>query len=126
MHNNAAAESKLPEQHAYIAHTYCLYVQSIPQVTAVNHSSTTYSQDTSVAAKTALIHALPSSVTQHNTAAWIPTAVAAGSTTDKYISKRLAQIVSSSSRWQGVKGVITAGVTKSVLYAAAKVRKSLV
>jgi Phosphatidate cytidylyltransferase, mitochondrial len=104
----------------------CLFMQGIPQMTSINHNSSTYSQDTSAAAKRALIRALPSSVTQHNTAPWIPTAVAAGTTTDKYISRRLAQIVSSSSRWQGVKGVITAGVTKSVLYAAAKVKKSLV
>jgi Phosphatidate cytidylyltransferase, mitochondrial len=103
-----------------------LFMQGIPQMTSINHSGSTYSQDTSVAAKTALIRALPSSVTQHNTAAWIPAALTAGTTTDKCISRRLAQIVSSSSRWQGVKGVITAGVTKSVLYAAAKVKKSIV
>jgi Phosphatidate cytidylyltransferase, mitochondrial len=100
-------------------------MQGIPQMTSINHNGSTYSQDISVTAKTALIRALPRSVTQYNTAAWIPAAVAAG-TTDKHISERLAQIVSSSSRWQGVKGVITAGVTKSVLYAAAKVKKSIV
>ncbi|CAM9356018.1 unnamed protein product, partial [Phaeothamnion confervicola] len=73
----------------------------------------------SPSARMALLGALP--LTVGEAAARL---VSSGATPSHALQAALAAVVAQSSRWQGAKGLLTAGLAKSAAYAFAKMRKA--
>jgi Phosphatidate cytidylyltransferase, mitochondrial len=121
----AASHSIHPAAAPAAPHARTPRQQAVPQVAPVDHDASAFAQDASPGARAALVSALPSAVlgsdTQH--AALLASVHSGG--VGAVVARRLAAIVAVSSRWQGIKGIATAGGRKSAAYIAAKLRKGL-
>ncbi|CAM9279633.1 unnamed protein product [Choristocarpus tenellus] len=110
---------------------YAPILSSFKGLTRAGDSSKAYWQDTSPSAHAKLADALPSAVRSLLTAdsagmfgqqKVLPHGAATPMA--RRVSSALAHVVARSSRWQGAKGLLTAGVAKSAVYTMAKVTKA--